>query len=964
MGKDLGVSAKFGLDGSGFQEGIGKINSQLKVVQAQFKEASSRVSSFGNSSEGLKLKAKSLNEQIELQKMAVEKLELAYQKSVEAKGEDAKATQNLQIKLLNAKTALNNMDSELKKTNEEVGKQTSSWSKFGSQTKEVSEKAQGHIMGIKNAFLGITAAAAGGFGLFKFAEGAIQAGDASYQLSQKLHVSAQEASAVNKMLKVTDTDSSAFISTLTKLDKGVESAGKNGNATTKALSEFGVSLTDAHGKLLPMPEQMQRLSDAYKKASEAGNEEAFTAQVLGNKGQALIPLLEDYTSAKEAAAQVKGIGVDPKQAHDTEVALTALKMQVGQLSGVFAKALIPVVQQAIPPLMEGFTKLTEIMKNHKAEIDKAVKSFIDLAKGIGQDVMPIIKTAFIFMTEHGTLVKNSILGIGIAFTSLKAVINVVDSITKAQKLWGVITAENSIAVKALNFITNTWKKITAETSVVMRVLNAVMEANPIGLVIVAITALAGVLVYLWNTNEGFRKVVIETWNKIKETAIAVFNGIGSHLSKVWESITTSTSNAWNGIKEFFTNSWNNIKNTTFNVLNNIKNFFTTTWSNIKETTVNFVSNIITSFVNKFSWLINGATTVFNGLKMIFAGEWEVIKNVFLGAVLLIIDLVTGNFGQLSKDASSIINNLKNAMSNIWEGIKLVFTGYLEIIHGYVTTVFNAIVTIGKTIFNDLKQFFVNLWSDIKNTAINAWDSLINTGKNVFNDLKNFFYNLWNGIKNTAVDVWNGLKSFFTEFWEAEKRGWTLILNTIKDIVVGAFNAIVDFIRNFPSKFENFTSNVGTAIKNGFNSAVSFLKSLPSEALTWGKDFIEGLVSGIKSKIGSVVDAVSGIGDKIRSFLHFSVPDEGPLTDYETWMPDFMEGLSKGIERSKHMVTNSIKGLSTDIKVNTTSSLENPKVAATTQSKKVEQHLYITNLNIQSEGDKNSTLQQLQFMAPI
>ena len=45
----------------------------------------------------------------------------------------------------------------------------------------------------------------------------------------------------------------------------------------------------------------------------------------------------------------------------------------------------------------------------------------------------------------------------------------------------------------------------------------------------------------------------------------------------------------------------------------------------------------------------------------------------------------------------------------------------------------------------------------------------------------------------------------------------------------------------------------------------------------------GIVNGIKSAVGAVTDAVNGVANKIRSVLHFSVPDEGPLTDYESWM---------------------------------------------------------------------------------
>ena len=57
-----------------------------------------------------------------------------------------------------------------------------------------------------------------------------------------------------------------------------------------------------------------------------------------------------------------------------------------------------------------------------------------------------------------------------------------------------------------------------------------------------------------------------------------------------------------------------------------------------------------------------------------------------------------------------------------------------------------------------------------------------------------------------------------------------------------------------------------------------------------------------------------LADKIRSFLHFSVPDEGPLTDYESWMPDFMKGLAKGIENSSGMIKSAIKNVSADMVV--------------------------------------------------
>ena len=109
-------------------------------------------------------------------------------------------------------------------------------------------------------------------------------------------------------------------------------------------------------------------------------------------------------------------------------------------------------------------------------------------------------------------------------------------------------------------------------------------------------------------------------------------------------------------------------------------------------------------------------------------------------------------------------------------------------------------------------------------------------------------------------------------------------------------------------------SLGSVVQDGFQSAIGFITSLPGRALQWGMDFINGIAEGIRSAIGNVVSAVSDVADKIRSFLHFSVPDEGPLTDYESWMPDFMGGLARGIEKSRGLVRKAVEGVAGDMVV--------------------------------------------------
>lgn len=327
---------------------------------------------------------------------------------------------------------------------------------------------------------------------------------------------------------------------------------------------------------------------------------------------------------------------------------------------------------------------------------------------------------------------------------------------------------------------------------------------------------------------------------------------------------------WTQIKEFFVSAWEVIcsffTETIPNAWNSLVSFFQgipAWWSGLWQSVGDFFNNIWTNMMNNpvltgivdmiRSLWENLSTTlqgIWNGIRTAASGAWELIKNVVLGPVLLLIDLVTGNFTKLKEDAANIWNNIKNAASTIWNGIKQVVGSLAQGLANHVSILFNG--------------------------------------------LKNTIANIWTAIKNTASSAWNGLKNLVSS-----------IASNLKQAAVNAFKSMV-------SGIGSALSSLGSVVQSGFQSAISFITSLPGKALQWGKDFINGIADGIRSAIGNVVSAVSDVADKIRSFLHFSVPDEGPLTDYESWMPDFMSGLAKGIEKSRGMVKKAVSDVASDL----------------------------------------------------
>ena len=346
-------------------------------------------------------------------------------------------------------------------------------------------------------------------------------------------------------------------------------------------------------------------------------------------------------------------------------------------------------------------------------------------------------------------------------------------------------------------------------------LNTTMLANPIFLIIAAITALVAAFIYLWNTNEDFRQFWINLWENVKEVAIAVWEAIKNFFTAAWEAISSTAQAVWNGIKDFFSGLWEGIKT-------------------IFSTVVEVIKTIITTYFNIYKTII---TTVLNAIKTVF--------------------------------------------TTIWNGIKTVVTTVVTAIQTFITT---------------------------------AWNAIKNTVTTVLNAIKTVITTVWNAIKSAVTSVVNGIKSTITSVWNGIKSTVSSVVNSIKNTVTTVFNNIWSGIKGTMGK-------IVSSIKEGFNNAISFITSLPSKALQWGKDMIMGIVNGIKSCIGAVGDAVSSVANKIKSFLHFSVPDEGPLTDYESWMPDFMKGLAKGIEDSKGMVAKAMDGVAADMVLNPSAAIQ-------------------------------------------
>lgn len=334
---------------------------------------------------------------------------------------------------------------------------------------------------------------------------------------------------------------------------------------------------------------------------------------------------------------------------------------------------------------------------------------------------------------------------------------------------------------------------------------------------------------------------------------------------------------WNncdGFRQFWIDLWENVKQVAITVWNAIKEFFSQVWEAIKtifSTVFEVIKTLVTTYFNLYKTIIQ---TVFNVIKTVITTIWEAIKGVF----------------------TTVFNVIKTLVTTYFNIYKTIIQTVLTIIQTVITTVWNTIKTVIITVLNAIKTIFSTVWNAIK-TIISA----------VVSGIKGLITGDFTAVKNSITTIMNTIRSTITTIWNTIRSTVSTVLGAIKGAVTSVFNGIVNAVKGA-------MGNVLNAVKTGFSNVKNHITGLASQAFTWGKDLVMEIVNGIKSCIGAVGDAVKGVADKIKSFLHFSVPDEGPLTDYESWMPDFMGGLAKGIEKSRGMIQKAVSGVSSDMVV--------------------------------------------------
>ena len=189
--------------------------------------------------------------------------------------------------------------------------------------------------------------------------------------------------------------------------------------------------------------------------------------------------------------------------------------------------------------------------------------------------------------------------------------------------------------------------------------------------------------------------------------------------------------------------------------------------------------------------------------------------------------------------------------------------------------------------------------------VHNWDAIVEAGQLFVERTKEHLET----IKADWIAVWEALKAYLSAKWEEIKAtfeffmmGFKLIGETIWNLIALLWGDKIEFIKGimdggFSYILETVTSKANgiyEAVKTALENMANFVEGIIAKAKNWGSELIGNMKAGIEAGIGGLKSAMDNVGNAIKSRIHFSEPDVGPLADFNSWMPDMMKQMAQQI----------------------------------------------------------------------
>ncbi len=545
--------------------------------------------------------------------------------------------------------------------------EASNWTTVSKSLDNISSKMKlvgNAVSSAGNKFLGLTATIGAGVTYGVKYNSQMQ----KYETAlETLTGSAEEANRIMKQIKEDAKTTPFDVAGLTQANQLLISTDLSGNESRKTILALGNAIAATGGG----DDELSRMAVNLQQIKNTGKAAAIDIKQFAYAGIDIYGLLADYLGiTKEEAANMTVTWED----------LNGALIHASEEGGKY------------------FGAMTKQSQTFNGTFSNAMDSFSQALGSLTQSIMPVITQIIQKVTdwinkfnELDQETKNLILKITLLVATIGPVLIILGKIISAG------SAISGLLSSLTGWIANTSVGLTGFSKVLTTL------TGPVGIVIGVITALVGIFIHLFNTNEQFRLKAQETWNNLvglfQNTVMPVIQNIGNLVTSVINTVISILQQLWSFIEPFFTEMftwlmdfWNNTGSKIFeNVMgfvNGLIDLVSMIWNNVISPIIDFlvknlqpafsvvfgtISGVVQGFGNTIGAIIKSVTGVLKGIidfiTGVFSGNWEKawngVKEIFSNIVSGLGNIIKAPINFIISTINGLIRGLNNIKIPDW-----------------------------------------------------------------------------------------------------------------------------------------------------------------------------------------------------------------------------------------------------------------------------------------------------------
>mgnify|MGYP000616973803 CR=1 FL=1 len=331
----------------------------------------------------------------------------------------------------------------------------------------------------------------------------------------------------------------------------------------------------------------------------------------------------------------------------------------------------------------------------------------------------------------------------------------------------------------------------------------------------------------------------KNWDKVKEKLSELWGNIKEKFNAIKETITGAFTKAKEAVTNKVKEIGDNIKNST------IGQAASKVFNGVKDTVHNVMSAATETAKEKLGNMKTAYEENGGGIKGVVAAGWEGIKGYYSTGFTFVDNLSGGKLSEIKSKFSEKTSEIKTKVSEGWENMKTSVTTKMTEWKTNASNKLNEIKTNFSTKVSDIKSNVSTGWENMKTTVTNKMTEWKNNASNKLTEIKSGFSSKVSEIKTKWSTDFTNIKDKATSLMETAKSNVSTKLNNMKSAYSEKGGGI-----------KGIVSATFTGVKDTMNSLMG-----TANALTGGK--LDSIKSAFSSKMGAAKSTVSSVLDDIK-----------------------------------------------------------------------------------------------------